>query len=405
MTTFTRNWLTPEFFADPYPFYHELRAVEPVHWSDKLNGWVVTGYNHVVAALRDPKTFSSAGRMTALLNTLPEADRVRFKLVYDHFSVGLIRSDPPDHTRLRTLISKVFTPKAVEDSRARVHAIVNELLDEAAKKQRINLVAEFAYLLPATVICEILGVPVKDSDRVRTWSGEINSVIAGVLPLREAAERMQNALVDLRAYYTDLIEQRRRKPKGDLLSLLVAAEEQGDKLTLEELLSTAENLLAAGHETTTSLIGTGVWALLQHPDQLELLRRKAELMPAAVEEILRYQSPVQRQTRVVAADCGFGGKQMRKGQLVFVMVGAANRDPSIFHDPDRFDIQRTDNRHIAFGFGIHFCIGAPLARLEAPLALDALFRRFPNLKLATTEVEWKPTAAVRSLKSLSVALQ
>jgi len=401
----TENWLTPAFFANPYTFYDELRSIDPVHWSDKLNGWVITGYGEVVSVLRDSRIFTSAGRMAALLDAMPESERANFELVYNHFSAGLIRCDPPDHTRLRTLVGKVFTPKAIENTRPHVQTIVTELLDAVASMEQMDVVGDFAYPLPATIICEMLGVPLKDTNQVRTWSEGINSVIAGVLPIRQAAEQMQKALLELRAYYTELIAQRRQRPRDDLLSLLVAAEEQGDRLNMEELLSTAENLLAAGHETTTSLIGNGVLTLLRHPEQLELIRQKSELMPAAVEEILRYESPLQRQTRVVKDDVEFHGKQMRKGQIVFAMVGAANRDPLVFRDPNRFDILREENRHIAFGFGIHFCLGAPLARLEAPLALDAIFRRFPGLHLATATIEWKPTAALRGLKSLPVFLR
>ena len=250
-----------------------------------------------------------------------------------------------------------------------------------------------------------MGVPTDDLQRVRDWTLAINSVIAGQLPLLDAAEQTQSALIELQQYYREMIADRRRQPRNDLMSLLVAAEEEGDRLTEAELLSTAENLLAAGHETTTSLISNSVLTLLRHPDAWQRLLKQPERIPGAVEEVLRYESPLQRQTRVVSCDTQFCGKSMQKGQLVFLMIGAANRDPVVFDEPDRFDIERVDNRHIAFGIGVHFCIGAPLARLEGQLVLRALLQRFPKMQLVSDhEVRWSPTAALRSPVELMVVV-
>jgi cytochrome P450 len=400
----TRNWLTPQFFSDPYSFYDELRAVDPVYWSTTLNAWVVTGYEPAETILKAPKAFSSAGRMAAVLDTLPAEQRSQFDVIYSHFSGGLIRSDPPDHTRLRGLISKVFTPRAVENLRKRVEQLVSELLEAIAKKQRVDLIAGFAYPLPAIVICELLGVPIEDRDRVQRWTQDIGAIVGGVLPLHQAAQLMQNALIEVRSYFTSLIETRRHQPQGDLLSLLVTAREQQDRLSVEELLSTAENLLTAGHETTTNLLGSGTWLLLSHPDQLELLQRQPALLGNAIEEMLRCESPIQRQTRVVNHDMEFAGKRMRKDQLVFVMLGAANRDPAVYAEPACFNIQRTDLRHLAFGTGAHFCIGAPLARLEASIAFRTLLQRFLSVRLADPAVRWKPDAAFRALQELMVEM-
>ena len=400
----TEHWYTPEFFADPYPYFESLRRHEPVYWSPTLNGWVVTGYEQVNSMLRQPRIFSSVGRMGALLNDLPEDERNHFKPIYDHFSVGMIRSDPPDHSRLRRLISAAFTPRVVQQSRDTIQAIADSLIKQLPNDEQVDLLKEFAYPLPATLICSLLGVPEDDLERIRNWAVGINSIITGTMPLREAAERTQESLLELQQYYRDLITQRRQSPKNDLMSLLVAAEDEGDKLTEAELLSTAENLLAAGHETTTSLIANGILTLLRHSGQLELLRQQEDLLPKAIEEIIRFESPLQRQTRVVKDDADFSGHSMRKGQIVFLMIGAANRDPTVFSNPDQFDIQRTENPHIAFGAGIHFCIGAPLARLEAELALRTLLQSFPDMTLGDDQIKWSKTAALRCPQSLEVHL-
>ena len=365
---------------------------------------MVTGYEPAVTILQQNKRFSNAGRMAALLDALPEQDRSRFQPIYDHFAVGMIRCDPPDHTRLRRLISAAFTPRVIQDQHADIQAIVDELIDAFALERPVDLIGEFAYLLPATVICRMLGVPNKDLNRVRDWSERINSIIAGMCPLRQAAERTQGALLELQEYFGKMIAERRRQSQDDLMSLLVTAESEGDRLTELELLSTAENLLAAGHETTKALISNGILTLLQHPLQLEHLRKHPDLMPGAIEEMLRFESPVQRQTRVVREDTELCGQNMRRGQVVFVMIGAANRDPSIFPDPDHFDIRRDGNRQIAFGKGPHFCIGAPLSRMESQIALGTLLDRFEHIKLICDQVQWAPTAAVRAPMALPVQL-
>jgi cytochrome P450 len=401
-SSLTQDWYKPGFFADPYPFYCALRETDPVHWSPELNGWVVTSYEYVNSILRMHEVFSSAGRMAALLDTLPEAERAEFQPIYDHFAVGLIRSDPPDHMRLRRLISAVFTPRMIQRSSAKIEQIIDSLVSGFPSEGIIDLVREFAFPLPATVVCSILGVPAEDIHRVREWTHGINSIIAGNLPLREAAERMQAALVELQAYYRDMIARRRSSPGDDLMSLLVQAELEGDRLTEAELLSTAENLLAAGHETTTSLIGNAMWTLLNRPEELRKLREEPDLIPAAIEEVLRFESPLQRQTRVVKTETEFAGKLMKPGQLVFVMIGAANRDPEIFPDPDQFDIDRSGAKHIAFGIGIHFCIGAPLARMESHLALGTLLKRYPGIQVHADKIEWVPSAALRAPAKLPV---
>ena len=402
MNSPTADWYTPEFFDDPYPYFDALRELEPVHWSEPLGGWVITGYDVTEKLLRSPEQFSSAGRMAALLDGLPEDERSRFQPIYDHFGVGMIRSDPPDHTRLRRLINKAFTPRVVAESHGEIELLVDQLLVAWHDREEIDLVGEFAYPLPATVICQMLGIPKEERNRVHDWTIEINSVIAGKLPLREAAERMQAALLDLQQYYRAMVADRRNKPREDLMSALVQAEDEFERLSEAELLSTAENLFSAGHETTTSLIASGVLTLLRHPDQWQLLNERRELLPLAIEEMLRFESPVQRQTRVVRQDCELAGQSMRQGQLAFVMLGAANRDPTVLDEPNRFNIQREKNPHLAFGMGIHVCVGAPLARLEAEIAFTALLDRFSKLQLVSEEVAWMETAALRCPQKLPV---
>ncbi len=399
----SRQWLTPEFFVNPYSFYDELLSSETVHWSDDLNSWLLARYDHVVSALRDPRTFSSAGRMAALLDQVTPELRVKLKPMYDTYSVGMIQSDPPGHTRLRMLLNKVFTPAEVDRLRSRIEVLVGELLDRVQPDGRMDAINDFAYPLPVTVLCEILGVPVDRRDQIGTWTANVNRTVSGTCPLNECADQAQSSVLEMRAYFAELVEQRREQPRDDLLSLLVAAEEAGDKLSMDELQTTVVMLISAGHETTTSLIGNGLLTLLQHPDQLRQLRENPDLMSAAIDEILRYESPLQRQTRRVAEDAEFGGRQIRKGQMVSVLLGAANRDPSVFSDPDRFDIRREDNKHIAFGFGIHSCLGRFLSRLEGTIAFDAILRRFPKLQLETEEIKWQHHVAVRCVESLPVS--
>jgi pimeloyl-[acyl-carrier protein] synthase len=396
------DWLTPAFLANPYPLYHRLRSEAPVYWSERLSSWILTRYSDVVAALRDPGRLSNAGRMAALLDKLPETLRANLELLYQHYSVGLIFSDPPDHTRLRALVTKAFTPAVVERMRPRIQTIVNELLDAVESRGTLDVVADFAYPLPATVICEMLGLPQSDRPQFRRWSDDIIGLL-GAGADAERAERGQRSLRDLREYYRRLIGERRHHPGEDLISALIQAHEHGQRLGEAELLSTSVTLLTAGQETTTSLIANGLLALLRNPDQLHLLNSNPSLIAQAVEEFLRYDSPVQRQLRLAAEDFELDGHRIRKGQIVSPFLGAANRDPAQFPDPDQLNITRTDNRHTAFGYGIHFCVGAPLARLEAPIAFSTLLRRLPNLRLAGEVPEYKPDVTVRALKALPVA--
>jgi cytochrome P450 len=389
------NPMDPEFLADPYPTYHRLRAEDPVHHSP-LGFWVLTRYEDVSAVLRDPRFIKEP--LAALV-------AARFGVeVPRGVGLSMLDRDPPDHTRLRSLVGTAFTPRVVEGLRPRIQQIVDGLIMYAQALGSMDVIEEFAYPIPVNVICELLGVPVADHERFKGWSLDIARGLDSIylpadseVPRRSAASR--HAISD---YFRDLIARRRAAPRGDLLSALIAAEEAGDKLNEEELLATCILILIAGHETTVNLIGNGVLALLRNPDELRRLRATPGLITSAVEELLRYDGPVQRTARVASAEATIGGRTIARGEMVMPFIGAADRDPAQFPDPDRLDLTRGDNRHIAFGWGIHFCLGAPLARLEGQIAIDALVRRLPRLELVDDKAEYRQSLTLRGLKTLPV---
>ena len=388
------NPIDPEFVADPYPTYHRLRTDDPVHHSP-LGFWVLTRYEDVVASLRDPRLAKEA-----------IATFVAERLGITPLGIGLsmLDRDPPDHTRLRGLVSKAFTPRVVEVLRPHIQQIVDGLLDRAEGRGEMDLIEDFAYPLPVIVICEMLGVPVEDRDRFKAWGLDIARGLDAVLlgPESEVVKRSSTSRMALADYFRELIARRRAQPRADMLTDLIAAEEAGDKLTENELLATCILLLVAGHETTVNLIGNGSLALLRHPDQLQRLRDNPGLIGTAVEELLRFDGPVQRTARIPSENITIGGKVIPKGDMVMPFIGAADRDPAQFPEPDRLDIGRTDNRHIAFGWGIHFCLGAPLARVEGQIAINTLVRRLPKLALATEAPAFRQSLTLRGLSALPV---
>lgn len=389
------NPMDPAFVEDPYPTYHVLRSQDPVHHSP-LGFWVLTRYADVIAMLRDPRLVKEP--IAAFV-------AARFGMaVPPGLGLSMLDRDPPDHTRLRGLVSKAFTPKALESLRPRIQQIVDGLLDQLETRGEMDLIEEFAYPLPVIVICEMLGVPVRDHERFKQWGLDIARGLDAIMlpPDSEVGKRSIIGRRALAEYFRELIAGRRAAPREDMLSALIAAEEAGDKLDEDELLATCILLLVAGHETTVNLIGNGLLTLLRHPAEVARLRREPALIGSAVEELLRYDSPVQRTARITNAEVEVGGKTIPKGAFVVTAIGAANRDPAQFPDPDRLDIARADNRHIAFGFGIHFCLGAPLARVEGQLALGALLRRMPRLRLAEAPLEWRESSTLRGLKALPV---
>ena len=389
------NPIDPEFVANPYPMYHRLRAEDPVHRSP-LGFWVLTRYEDVVFALRDARLAKEA--ITSVVAQ-------RFGIVNPPtITRSMLDSDPPDHTRLRGLVNKAFTPRVVELLRPRVQALVDDLLARLDGRHEMDLIEDFAYPIPVIVICELLGVPVEDRDRFRAWGLDMARSLDAVLfgPQSDVAARGAAARHALGDYFRDLIAERRKVPRPDMLSGLIAAEEAGDRLTEAEMLATCILLLVAGHETTVNLIGNGTLALLRHPGELRRLREDPGLIATAVEELLRYDGPVQRTARVPSEDVKFGDQVIGKDELVMPFIGAADRDPAQFADPDRLDIGRRENRHVAFGYGIHFCLGAPLARVEGQIALATLVQRLPKLALATDQPQFRMSLTLRGLSSLPV---
>ena len=397
--------ISPDILSDPYPIYHQLREEDPVHWSDAWGCWVLTRYADVIAVLRDYRRFTNVGRIAAFLDQLPADVRAQIRPLYDNFTVGMPNTDPPEHTRVRGLVNTAFSARVVEGMRPRVQAIVDGLLDQAASGGGMEVIGSFAYPLPAIVIAETLGVPAEDRDQFKEWSDDIVAFHGTGRPHTETIMKSTAALLETKAWLLQLIEARRKEPEDDLISALVAAEERGDMLSETELVATCITLLTAGHETTTGLIGNGLLALLRHPEQLRMLRENPDLIGTAVEEFLRFDTSFLRAWRLTAEDVEIGGKQIPKGQTLSLMLGAANRDPAQFEDPDRLDITRDPNLHTSFGWGIHFCAGAPLARREAEIAFTTLLRRFPDMKLDEAGVEWQQNNTFHNLKSLPVILQ
>ncbi len=353
-----------EVRSDPYATYRRLRSTDPVHRMRLVNAWALTRYRDVEAVLRDHRRFGNADRI--FVETVP---------------LSLLDIDPPAHTRLRLLVSKAFTPRAVARLDARVQEITAALLDRVSGQERFDLVAALGYPLPVTVIAEMLGVRAGDQDRFEEWS---NALALSVDPILGAdqVDAVKQATDEAYAYFETIIEERRRAPREDLVSALLAAEEEGDRLSHEEMLAVMLLILVAGNETTRNLIGNGMLALLRNPSQLQRLRDHPDLLDAAVDEMLRYDSPVQLNGRFVREDVEIGGKRFRAGQRVITMIGAANRDPEVFDDPETMDICRPEKSHLSFGRGIHYCLGAALAVLEARTAFAALLDRFSAIRLA-----------------------
>jgi len=397
--------LGPGFLEDPYPVYARLRGTSPVFRvpvpADAGAGvFLLTRHADVQQVLRDG-SFSADRRRADVIQ------RNRARLSEEFLGEnGLFRSmltmDPPDHTRVRGLVGKAFTPRRVAALRPRIEAIAAELLTEGIRDGRIDVMADLAAPLPAIVIAELLGVPAADVPRFRKWAGDVVAVAGSVLASGPDTDRLRRGLEPLREYLREAIADRRRSPREDLLGALVSAQQDRDALTDAELLATAVLLLIAGHETTTNLIGNGVYALLRHPDELARLREAPGLLPGAIEEMLRWDSPVQGTVRVATQDTQIGGVAVGRGALVVCAIGAANRDPAVFADPDRFDVGRSDIGHLSFGFGAHFCLGASLARVEGEVAIRALLDRMPSLVLDAPAVQHRPNPILRGLAALPV---
>ena len=380
------NPVSEEVARDPYAVYRRLRDRDPVHRMRLIDAWVLTRYEDADAMLRDHERFGAEDR--------------RF---YDTGLTTMLDLDPPDHTRLRGLVSRAFTPRSVSLWHGRVQEIADRLLDAVSGQDRFDLIADLGYPLPVTVIAEMLGVPAEDMDRFESWSNDIALVVEPILT-RSQVERVRRATEELFVYFETIVEARQREPRDDLVSALLAAEEEGDRLTREELLSTMLLILVAGNETTRNLIGNGMLALLRHPDQLQRLRDDPGLLEPAVDELLRYDSPVQLDGRVVREDVEMGGKRLRAGQKAIALIGAANRDPEAFENPDALDIGRKGKSHLSFGRGIHYCLGASLAVMEARVAFRGLLDRFPSIRLAD-EPRYRDGIVLRGVENLWIEVE
>ncbi len=394
-----------EILQDPYPTYARLHEEGPLHYVEVGGKWAVWSiFSHAECSsiAKDPRL--SAKRAKQMLLPLPLSRQAEFTELARMLSLWLIFMDPPEHTRLRKLLNKGFSAAAVEGLRPQAEAIVDQMLSSLSHGSEIDLMSEFANPMPVRIISELLGVPqalhgtfVDASRAIAVFRGNPNRTV-------EEARAAQDALVELTEFFRKTVAERRRNKGSDLISLLIDIEEEGEVLTEEELYAQCIALLFAGHETTRNLIGNGMYTLLNNPEQTSELREKPELIRSAVEELLRYESPVQFTARVLKEDIEVCGQRIPKGWTVQCMLGAANRDPKQFKDPDRLDLKRLNNQHLAFSAGLHFCIGAQLARLEGQIAILNLVQRFPEMKLVGPRPEWAPTFGFRGLKSLRVAL-
>lgn len=391
----------PELLADPYPALRALQEHDPVHRSEALGGWVLTRYADVRAALADPRL--SADRLTPFAEARARRGDAVAAALARQVARWAVFTDPPTHTRLRGLLNRAFTARVVEPLRPRVEAVVAGLLDRVAPTGQMDVIRDLAGPLPVTVIAELLGVPEAVRGRLKGWSDELAAFVGSALGMEDKYARAARGLEELSACFRELVAARRRAPEDDLVSALVAACDQAGALSEEELVATCVLLLFAGHETTTNLIGNGVLALLRHPEALAAWRADPGLTPGAVEELLRYDGPGGVLVRIAREALELGGRRIEAGERVFLMILAANRDPRQFPDPDRLDLHRHPNPHLTFGSGAHFCLGAPLARLEAQVAFPMLLARCPDLRLVPGPLEWLDSLVFRGLRALPVS--
>ena len=380
--------------ADPWPLCHALREHDPVYESP-FGAFILTDYEHSLATLRDPRFSVDPRKATALPFAPPDALSFAERGL-DH---TMLFVDPPDHTRLRSLVSKAFTPRAIASLRSRIEGLVNELLDRVTPPE-FDFIASLAYPLPVTVIAEMLGIPREDQATFRDWTRSMAPVLDPLIP-QDNMEEMLRAGMELLQYVNELIDKRRAHPGDDLISDLIRAEDEGDKLTQEEVQATVILLLIAGHETTMNSLGNGLYALLQRPEELQRILDEPGLLKLAIEEIFRHDGPGLLTARIALEDTTIGDKEVKAGQIAVVVFAAGNRDPKAFNDPDRFDAGRDPNKHLAFSAGPHFCLGATLARMEMQIAMSALLERFPKIELAE-KPQWRRTVTFRGLEELKV---
>jgi cytochrome P450 len=394
---------SPAFKANPYPYYARLRAEAPIHrvaLPGKQTAWLVTRYDDVIGVLKDDRFIKEKWKV---LSREQAARQPWIPKVLKPLEQHMLDSDPPDHTRLRGLVQKAFTPRLIENLRERVQALTHELLDAVGSRGRMDLIRDYAQPLPTIIIAEMLGVPARDRQKFQRWS---NTIVTAV-PTTWGLLRAMPSLFAFMGYVRKLIRIRRADPADDLTSALVEAREAGDRFSEEELLGMISLLLIAGHETTVNLIGNGMLSLMEHPESMERLRNDPNLIKSAVEELLRYDGPLLTATeRFACEDVTIDGVTIPRGEMVYAVLASANRDERQFDRPDTLDLTREPNRHVAFGLGLHYCLGAPLARLEGQIAINTLLRRMPDLRLAVPAqaLPWRPGLVLHGLKALPVAM-
>ena len=389
--------LEPDILANPYPLYRRLRTEDPVHWDSYLHSWVVTRYNDVVAVLQD---FSAARTPTPEqlkglgLSELEPVARVMVR--------QMLFCDAPAHTRLRSLAAATFSPSKVEALRHHIQEIIDNLIDAVVSKGRMDVIADLADPLPATLTAELMGLPVEDCSQLKGWSKDFSEVLGNFQHNPGRTAVMLKTVEQMTDYFRHRMRVKACPSQEGVVQALMEAEVDGDRLTEEEVIANSIITLVGGLETTTNLIGNGLLSLLRNPRELQMLRANPSFYPSTIEELLRYESPIQYTARLAPADIELGGKLIRRHQAVIAVVGAANHDPERFGDPERLDITRQDNRHLAFGWAAHFCFGAPLARLEGQITLSTILRRLRNLALDTTALVWRTNMGFRGLESLPV---
>ncbi|MBX3072883.1 cytochrome P450 [Candidatus Obscuribacterales bacterium] len=394
------NPLTPEFLQDPYPTYRQLREEAPIFWSDKSKYWLITRYEDVHSILKDmsyEKQLQRWKQVNPMVKMIPEVSKLMGTR-----AKWMLNMNPPDHTRLRGLVNRAFTPKMVNEMRPHIQEIADYIIDRLQDKEEFDLVADFAFPLPVVVIAEMLGVPREDREQFKLWSHALTDTLEPE-PNIEKMKQANKATEELYEYLRPLVSERRKNPKNDLITALAAAEEEGKKLTEDELLANCVLILVAGHETTVNLIGNAVRTLLQHQDQLDLLKANPDLIGSAIGEVLRFESPVQTTRRLAGETLELNGTKINEGDMLVLLLGAANRDPAQYENPDTFDIQRDTKKHMAYGHGIHHCLGSSLADAEAQIAVGTLFKRLPNLRLLDQKIEIRTPFALRGAKKLMVA--
>jgi hypothetical protein len=390
--------LDPAVLANPYPLYERLRREDPVHWDPYLHSWVVTRYDDVVRVLHD---FTAARTPTP--ERLAELGLSHLSPIAAALVKLMLFMDGTQHGRLRGIFSQAFTPVRMERLRNHIQEIADRLLDKVLPTGEMDMLDDFAAPLPSIVTAEFLGVPVTDHRKLKIWSEDFAQLLGNFQHNPEGAARAKKTLDEMVQYFQDAIRAQREHPTDGLVNYVITAEVEGDKFTEAELIPNLIATMVGGQETTMNLICNGILTLLRNPEVMEDLRQHPEVIPSAVEELLRYESPSQHTARLAPDDIEIGGRHILKGQAVMAVMGAANRDPDRFPDPDRVDIRRPDNRHVAFGFGAHFCFGAPLARLEAQVAFATILRRLNHLKLQPGPIQWRNNLGLRGLTSLRLS--